>query len=471
MERNSTKKPVAALITLSIFVILIVLFVFGPEKLSGGIIKSIGSEPKILTDKEPEEQKIENENAQPTSQATVSVLKTVKNYPETGKYIVADLTSMEISLFLDGKKLETYPILAKGLENSRYETPFGEYRINYKEKNHKVTVKDIYMPLSQHFWGNFFIHGKPIYGSGRELIDGPSGGCIRLSNEIAQKVYDFSEKETPVFIEEENGQSDTVFLDKISNINSTNEQRENNITADAYIVIDLKTGAVLLSKSKDEKYPLHSLTKIMTVVLADEFFRDDKEISIDPDINGEIDSRTTVTLGDRMTVSDILYPIMFENDNLATYSMATNLGSRYYGVLMDEKSKAIGMNDTHFIDPAGLNAENYSTPSDLAILSRYVYFKHPYLAKITLKNSYTLPQDNDHTSYNWTNQNTTDLSEAKFYYSASIDGRISTIVILPVQILGETRLVSIVVMNATAKNDDDIKNLLRTLSDTYSISY
>ncbi len=397
--------------------------------------------------------------------STTSILPPKLEYPTEGKAIIADLTEMKIRLLDNGNTTAEYPILAKGKENSRYETPVGTYELTYKEKSHKVSVKDIYMPFSMHFFGNFFIHGKPIYGNGKELFDGPSGGCIRLSNDVAEKVYEFSEKGTAVFITEDNGESDADFVYKFSKSEKNDFASLDNITATSYVVSDLKTGTVLLQKNIDQKYPTYSINKLMAVVVADESFRDDREIIIDPGINGSSTTNTTVKPMDHMTVTEILYPIIFENDDLATYSMATNIGSKYYTNLMNEKADSIGMTGTNFEDPAGLDEKSFSTARDLFNLSRYIYFKHPYISKLTIKEGFSIKNNSDHKEYSWINKLDDAPENAKLFYKSEKDGITGSITVLPMNILGEERLVSIVLLDS--KSTKEISSIIDIVKNSY----
>lgn len=458
-ESETKKYSNIAPITSVIFLILIitVIIVIGTKN-SNKKVSIINNTPKN-TEIEP---KITNKTEAVVS--SLNILLPENNIPTTGKVILADLSEMKISLMENGEVLDQYPILAKGLEGSRYETPFGNYVINYKEKNHKVSVRDIYMPFSAHFFGNFFIHGKPLYSNGKELFDGPSGGCIRLSNDVAEKVYAFSEKNTPVFITEDNGQNDTAFIEKITEFGTSSISISDKIKAKSYVVSDLKTGVVLAGENIKEKLPLHSLTKLMSASVADETFRDDKKIIVDPKIEGESVPYSEVKPGDEMTVTEMLYPILFKQDDLAIYSMATNIGSGYYTQLMNKKAEAIGMNSTKFSDPAGISEENVSTAQDLFVLSRYVYFKHPYISKITLKKSFSLSKNENHSDYTWVNS-VTAPKDARLFSQIEKDGLVSSITIMPITILGEERLVSIIILQSEPKEDqvlsivDSIKNV------------
>jgi hypothetical protein len=56
------------------------------------------------------------------------------------------------------------------------------------------------MPYSVHVFGNYFIHGIPYYENGVQVSSTYSGGCIRLNNDDAKKVYDFVQEGTPIIV-------------------------------------------------------------------------------------------------------------------------------------------------------------------------------------------------------------------------------------------------------------------------------
>lgn len=459
-KKDSVIIPIASVVFLAL-IITVVIFLLSNKKNQNTTSPKLAEEK--ISDVAEEVREASERNMFPAVERLVPVDET----PVVGKAVLADLSLMKISLVEDGRVLEEFPILAKGLEGSRYETPFGKYAVNYKEKNHKVSVRDIYMPFSAQFFGNFFIHGKPIYSSGKELFDGPSGGCIRLSNDVAEKAYGFLEKNTPVFITEDNGQFDNDFITKVGEMGTTSVSLSDQISASSYVVADLKTGVLLAGKNIDETLPIYSLTKLMTATVADETFRDDREIIVDPGINRKEVVDSFVKPGDKMTVTDILYPIVFNHDDLATYSMATNIGSNYYAQLMNQKAAAIGMAGTKFYDPAGLDDKSVSSARDLFILSRYIYFKHPYISKLTLKKSYSISNDGEHGDYNWTNENVAP-KEAKLFNQIIKDGSTSSITIMPVTILGENRLISIVILNSKTQNTDEIISIVDRIKSIYT---
>lgn len=142
-----------------------------------------------------------------------------------GRHVVVYLREMRIDLKEGTSTIESFPILSKGRPGSYYETIGGAYVNDYKTPLHFSSIGHVYMPYSIHVFGNYFIHGVPYYEDGTKVSSTYSGGCIRLEDTHAQRVYNFVTKGTPIVITQ--GQ-DTDFIptetatSTITNIDMTN---------------------------------------------------------------------------------------------------------------------------------------------------------------------------------------------------------------------------------------------------------
>ncbi len=115
------------------------------------------------------------------------------------KHIVIHLDTMMLEL-KKGNEVEVLPLLSQGKPGSYYETIGGTYRNDYKTPLHFSSIGHVYMPYSVHLFGNYFIHGIPYYPDGRPVSSTYSGGCIRLADENAKKVFDFVDRGTRITI-------------------------------------------------------------------------------------------------------------------------------------------------------------------------------------------------------------------------------------------------------------------------------
>ncbi len=118
-----------------------------------------------------------------------------------GDYIYVNLKNMEITLYHDDMSVLKFPVLSIRAIGSKFDTPKGLFKIGTKEQLHFSSIGHVWMPYSMQFSGDFFIHGWPYYPDGTPVPQGYSGGCVRLSDEVAKAVYEFASIGMPVLIE------------------------------------------------------------------------------------------------------------------------------------------------------------------------------------------------------------------------------------------------------------------------------
>lgn len=150
------------------------------------------------------------------------------------------------------------------------------------------------------------------------------------------------------------------------------------ISAPSAILVDYSTGKVLYEKNADEKKPLASVTKIMTMLLAMEEI-DAGRMSFDDIITGSAHAKSyggsTIFLdeGEQISVRDILKGIAVASGNDAAVAMGEHISGSEEAFVnkMNEKAKILGMKNTHFVNCCGLDADgHYSTARDISIMSR-----------------------------------------------------------------------------------------------------
>lgn len=145
------------------------------------------------------------------------------------------------------------------------------------------------------------------------------------------------------------------------------------ISAKSALVFDTDSSRFLFEKNIEVKLPIASLTKIMSAVVVLENMNFDDIVTIASDsirVDGE---KQDLYLGEKMSVKNLLKLALIESSNDAVYALASFAKSRgidFVGV-MNAKAKALGMADSYFIDPAGLNDNAYSTVQDLVKLVEY----------------------------------------------------------------------------------------------------
>lgn len=160
------------------------------------------------------------------------------------------------------------------------------------------------------------------------------------------------------------------------------------IDAKAGLVYDTRSGRFLFAKNPRIKLPVASLTKILSSIIILENL-DMKEIVIIPKEVLKVDEeKQSLYLGEKITVENLLKLMLIESSNDAAYALAwyaNNKGINFVDK-MNEKAQLLSMNDSNFLDPAGLNDDGYSTSEDLVKLIKYS-FKYDLIWNILTEKS------------------------------------------------------------------------------------
>ncbi len=180
-----------------------------------------------------------------------------------------------------------------------------------------------------------------------------------------------------------------------------------NDTAKSTIVMDIDSGRILYRKNINEKRLIASITKIMTATIALENGNLNDIYKVGNEVLEMYGTNIYLEVGEEMKLKDLLYGLMLRSGNDAAVVIANNISSNEEEFVkkMNEKAKKLGMNNTIFNNPHGLDekTKNYSTAHDMAILSSYIYKKSKIYRKITSTYKYEVQSNNK--SYLWYNRN------------------------------------------------------------------
>ncbi len=145
------------------------------------------------------------------------------------------------------------------------------------------------------------------------------------------------------------------------------------VHAAAYVVEDARTGEVLASSRAHAHLPIASLTKMMTVLLALEQHKLTDVVTVDK--RASIVGESTINLrpGERLTVRDLIKGALIQSANDAAAALALSMAPDFasFAVLMNAKAVELGLRDTHFVRPDGLDVpDHYSSAADMTKLAR-----------------------------------------------------------------------------------------------------
>ena len=145
------------------------------------------------------------------------------------------------------------------------------------------------------------------------------------------------------------------------------------INARAYLVYDTHSSRILIEKNIKERLPIASLTKILSAVVALEKFSPEDIVSITEasiKVDGE---KQELYLGEKISLRNLFKLMLIESSNDAAYAVANFAKEKGINFVkeMNTKAGALGMNNSLFTDPAGLDDSAYSSAEDLIRLVEY----------------------------------------------------------------------------------------------------
>ena len=155
------------------------------------------------------------------------------------------------------------------------------------------------------------------------------------------------------------------------------------VRAASALVLDLSSARVLLEFKSERRWPIASITKIMTSVIVAEHLDFQKQITLNSeDILAE-GSAGDFREGEIFTAGDLVKAMLTASSNDAADAVARFYGRRAFVDLMQGLSRDLGMADTTFADPSGLSSLNQSTAKDIVKLVAYIVKNHPDFLNIS----------------------------------------------------------------------------------------
>ena len=170
--------------------------------------------------------------------------------------------------------------------------------------------------------------------------------------------------------------------------------------------MDTDSNRILYAENIHEVRSVASISKIMTAALAVESGKLDEKVVVGDEILSAYGSAIYIKVGEELTLRDLVYGLMLRSGNDAALAIAKYVGGDVdtFVQMMNDKAKKIGMKNTTFNNPSGLDEEagNFSTAYDMAILTSYAMQLKIYREIVKTK-QYKL-QTNKNT-YVWNNKN------------------------------------------------------------------
>ena len=173
------------------------------------------------------------------------------------------------------------------------------------------------------------------------------------------------------------------------------------VSAGAAALYEPVTKQFLYSKNVNTRLPMASTTKIMTAIVAIENSDPDDIVIIADEAAGIEGSSAYLVSGEALTMEELLYALMLRSANDAAAAIAYHIsgGIEEFAAVMNEKAEELGLSDTHFTNPHGLDDKaHYTTAHDLAIIAAHA-LENPYLKNIVSTYKKSFSSDNRTRTY------------------------------------------------------------------------
>ena len=187
-------------------------------------------------------------------------------------------------------------------------------------------------------------------------------------------------------------------------ISATNQSfdKKLKVTAASAVSYDLTTNRILFAKNVKEKLPIASLTKIMTAIVALENSKPNQAIVVSQKAAGVGENSMGLSQGESLTLEELIYGLILHSGNDAAEAIAegSRFGKDTFVYLMNKKVEDLGLNDTHFTNPSGLEGDGkqYSTVYDLLVITRYALL-NPVFSRIVSSPSRQIAATDKHKAF------------------------------------------------------------------------
>ena len=172
------------------------------------------------------------------------------------------------------------------------------------------------------------------------------------------------------------------------------------------LVMDQDTNEVMLSKNPEAVLPIASLTKLMTaVVIVEAHLPLDDSITItNDDVDTEKNSSSRLAVGSSLSRGELLHLALMSSENRAAHALGRTYpgGMTAFVSAMNAKARLLGMHDTRYVDPTGLNSGNQATARDLAMLVKAAY-QQPLIRELSVSPEHAVRLGNRQLQFRNTN--------------------------------------------------------------------
>jgi D-alanyl-D-alanine carboxypeptidase len=372
----------------------------------------------------------------------------------TSTVVTIDTSREQLTVYQSGRIILEAVYSDQAVGDSWRTVPAGYYTIN--------TIKpERYSSLEQAYYTNVLelnqrmaIHGPAVLNSGSETQAASLGFTLGASDAVS--VAALVEPGTPVVVHVPTNQGNSSSL----------TPRGPRLPVRSYLAVDVATGDTLASAATERVVPIASLTKLMTALVVVEEYDLESEILVEQE-------QYVTTLISRLpgtrqtTIYDLLQLLLLESSNEAAEVLATHMGRDTFIAEMNARAAALGLANTTFTDPSGLDNGNVSTAADLVTLAQYLHETYPFLISMSATEAtVAAARTSDFTELD----NFNAIDGLNTFVGGKIGeteaARQTSLTFHELPVAGGSRLVIIAVLGTEARNDD-VRALHNYLAERY----
>ncbi len=172
---------------------------------------------------------------------------------------------------------------------------------------------------------------------------------------------------------------------------------DKHVSGGAYLVKNLTRGDVTIEHNPDQLFPIASLAKLATAVVARKLIDPSERITVGKNVMAAYGNTANFKPGETFTAEDLLYPLLMVSSNDSAEAFALAYDRKKFISAMNDWSQSIGAYRTYFADPSGLSPDNVSTVNDLALILDWIRKNDPKIIEITALKTKTIR------SHTWVN--------------------------------------------------------------------
>jgi len=368
--------------------------------------------------------------------------------PDTGTFILVDAKEMRVALRDGATELISYPIVHLPLTSSPDALVEGAYTVGMKAESELSTVTLVRLPSYVSFGDRYAFHGTPLDAEGNPLSINYAGASVLLSDGDATGLFAFAREGMQVYVDtspsapvEEGTYTGTLQLE---------DEALPATSALAFALRDMENGMLYLAKNENGRYPIASITKLITAGVAGDIIGHGTEVR--------------APNGQHYTLGDLFYPLLLQSDNAVAERIAGHLPRGEFIAHMNAYVRAHGMERTSFADSSGLSPRNLSTAYDLTLFAKHLYDEKEYLLSMAGEDHVTVTSVEGR---DWRVVNQNKLADDPYFRGGKLgytdEAMQTSLAIFNVPVGGETRPVAVIVLGSQDWKQDT-RTLLRWLT-------